>query len=69
MAIKTTTDPKVPASADHAAKHGCCGGEAAAESKTGAAAATGHDHHEHAVPSKTVESSCGCGAKDGRPAT
>jgi hypothetical protein len=66
MSVKPTTDPKIPTSATSAAKHGCCGSEAAAESQTDAA--TDHEHREHAVPSKAAESSCCCGGKDGRTA-
>lgn len=67
MTEKITTDPKVPAAS--AAEHGCCGGEAAVESRTGTAKATHQDHGEHAVPSKARESSCCCGNKDGQPTT
>jgi hypothetical protein len=64
MTEKTTTDPKVPGNETNTAKHGCCGGEASAESKR-AATETDHEHGKHAVPSKAAESSCCCGSKDG----
>lgn len=69
MAVKITADPKVPTSAAQTTTHGCCGGEAAPESKTDSAIATDHDHREHTVSSEAAESSCCCGTKSGRPAT
>lgn len=67
--LKTTTEPKDPASATPTAKHGCCGGEAAAESRNDASECTNHEHHAHVAPSKAAPSSCCCGAaKESRPA-
>lgn len=62
---KTTTEPKNPASP--AATHGCCGGEAAAESPKDISKRVEHEHHVHPAPSKAAASSCCCGAtKDSR---
>lgn len=66
---KTTIEPKDPASATRTAKHDCCGGEAAAESRNDASERADHQHHAHAVPSKAAPSSCCCGAtKESSPA-
>lgn len=67
MTTETTTAPKGPANAIPLAKHGCCGGEAAPESRNDASERADHDHHAHATPSKPAQSSCCCGAnKDSR---
>lgn len=63
MTVKTTTDPKVSSGSPDAAKHSCCGGEAAAESQTETSKAPGPAHHEHSAPAKAAKSSCGCGPK------
>ncbi len=64
-APKTTTDPKHAASSTPTAKHGCCGGEAAAKS---ANAAADCEHHAHPAPSDAAPSSCCGGANESRPA-
>lgn len=67
MSRETTTASKSPANATPAAKHGCCGGEAAPESRSGTPERADHEHHAHAAPSKPADSSCCCGtAKDSR---
>jgi hypothetical protein len=66
---KTTTEPNDPASAIATAERGCCGGEAAAESRNDASERADHEHHAHAAPSKAAPSSCCCGAtKESSPA-
>lgn len=65
---KTTTEPTDLASTI-TAKHGCCGGEATAESRNGAAERADYEHHARAAPSKAAPSSCRCGAtKESSPA-
>lgn len=60
-------DPK--RSATHAAKHSCCGGEAAAESRNDALEHIDHECHAPAAPSKVAQSSCCCPAsKESNPA-
>lgn len=64
---KTTTEPKHAASTTPTAKHGCCGGEAAAGSRNGISERTGHEHHADAAPSDPAPLSC-CGANKSSPA-
>ena len=45
MTTETTTVPKSPANAIPAAKHGCCGSEAAPESRSAASERADHEHH------------------------
>lgn len=72
MTTETATASKSPANAAPAAKHGCCGGEAAPESRNDASDRADHEHHahhEHAAPSKAAQSSCCCGtAQETSPA-
>ena len=69
MTVKTATDPKDPSTATEAPNHGCCGDEARAESRTDKSKHVNHDHHESAVQSIAVKSSCCCGTKDSGPAS
>lgn len=59
---RTTTEPKNPASTT--ATHGCCGGEAAAESPKDISEHADHEHHAHPAPSNAAPSSCCCGATE-----
>lgn len=69
MTVKTTTTPEGPSPASHTPEQGCCGGEAAVESRTDTSNRVDHGQRAHAAPSKPAESSCCCGTKDSRPAT
>ena len=52
MTVKATTDPKVKTSAVSALGHGCCGGDAAPESKNESAKSADPATLEAAEPSK-----------------